>query len=349
MNESLPWAYLRTSGPGFRPVDRFGWPQGADEIESMIYALIVAALSLAGAALPLRRKPTHAQLQLYLSMAAGTLLGAALFHLLPESSEMIHTSFGLPAVVGVAVVFLLQRYLAPHSHESPPDVSGNSESAHDQTMSAREHGHCEHGHEHRHGHSHDVGHHGAAASGSVVGVVALSIHSFFDGVAIAAVSGEGASGYATLAVFLSVLIHKPMDGLSVSVLLLNAHVKRKTLWAVQGVYALLVPLGAITFLLTRGAVVDASALIGYTLAFSGGSFLAIALTDLLPEIQFHTHDRHKLTAAVGLGLVVMWVTSLIGHPAGHDHAAPAKSSAQNEQPSDDHDDHGHDDHSTHDH
>lgn len=311
----------------------------------MIYAFIVAALSLAGAALPLRKKPTHAQLQVYLSMAAGTLLGAALFHLLPESSEMIHTSFGLPAVLGVAVVFLLQRYLAPHSHEPPPDVA--SSPAHTD-HSTEHHVACEHGHEHRHGHSHDVGHHGMPATGSIVGVIALSIHSFFDGVAIGAICGEGTSTYAALAVFLSVLIHKPMDGLSVSVLLMNGGVERRKLWVIQIVYALLVPAGAITFMQTSGVLADAHTLIGYTLAFSGGSFLAIALTDLLPEIQFHTHDRHKLTAAVGLGLVIMWLTSVFGHPEGHSHGPSPNAAPSLEQPAAE-DNHDHHDHSDHDH
>ena len=88
---------------------------------------------------------------------------------------------------------------------------------------------------------------------------------------------------------------------------------------------------------TTGAVADNSTLVGYTLAFSAGTFLAIALTDLLPEIQFHAHDRHKLSGAVALGLFVMWVTSLIGHPAGHDHSVPAEQEVSHE----DHSTHGH--------
>ena len=71
----------------------------------MIYAIVVAGLSLVGAAVPLRAKLGHASLQVYLSLAAGALLGAALFHLLPESSEHIHGAFGLPTVAGVGVVF----------------------------------------------------------------------------------------------------------------------------------------------------------------------------------------------------------------------------------------------------
>jgi len=274
----------------------------------MIYALIVAALSLIGAAVPLRIRFGHAQLQVYLSLAAGALLGAALFHLLPEASEHIHGNFGLPAVIGIGMVFLLQRYLAPHSHE-PFGTHGSLPN---------------HDHEHE-PHGHELHHHSRPLVTGVVAILALSIHSFFDGVAIGAVTSgvvdaahDGAShGHAAqplaFAVFLSVLIHKPMDGLSVSVLLLNAGASTRRLWSVQFFYAALVPVGALAFMATRGAVAQPSVLVGYTLAFSAGTFLAIALTDLLPELHFHAHDRHKLSFALLFGLLVMWLTSLLGH------------------------------------
>src|SRR5262245_1105401 len=92
----------------------------------MLYALVVAVLSLAGAAVPLRTRPGHAPLQLYLSLAAGALLGAAMFHLLPEAAHCIDERFGLPAVAGIMLVFLLQRFVAPHSHE-PGDGHGQAE------------------------------------------------------------------------------------------------------------------------------------------------------------------------------------------------------------------------------
>src|SRR5262249_29711050 len=104
---------------------------------------IVAVLSLFGAAVPLRIRPGHAQLQLYLSLAAGALLGAAMFHLLPESAHCIDEKFGLPAVAGILLVFLLQRFVAPHSHEAG--------GAHDHVHS--------HGEPHTHDHApHDHGH-----------------------------------------------------------------------------------------------------------------------------------------------------------------------------------------------
>lgn len=266
----------------------------------MIYTLIVAVLSLIGAWVPLRARLGHAGLQLYLSLAAGALLGAAMFHLLPEASEHIHGAFGIPAVLGIAVVFFLQRYLAPHCHEplAGPPVEHEPHPEHDHSC-----------HDHAHG---------ASLAGSFVAVLALSIHSFFDGVALGAVA-DGGDKALLAAVFLSVLIHKPMDGLSVSVLLLNAGAARRDLWITQIFYAALVPIGAIAFSLTRGAIAEPSTFVGYTLAFSAGTFLAIALTDLLPELHFHTHDRHKLSAALLAGLVVMWLTSLLGHPAGDEH------------------------------
>lgn len=275
----------------------------------MIYACIVALLSLAGAAAPLRVVPGHARLQIYLSAAAGALLGAAFFHLLPESVHYIGENFGWPAAAGIIFIFLLQRYIAPHSHEAPHAHGG--EAIPDLAAGRPPHTHA-------HPEEHCDGEHLQATGpflGSLVAILALSIHSFLDGVAIGAAVGAD-DGTLVLSVFLSVLIHKPMDGLSVSVLLINAGTKRRTLWLVQIIYAALVPLGAAAFMLTRGSISDSMAhpLLGYTLAFSAGTFCSIALTDLLPELHFHSHDRNKLTAAMLLSMGAMLAAQLIGHP-----------------------------------
>jgi len=327
----------------------------------MTYTLIVAALSLIGGWVPLRSRPDHARLQIYLSLAAGALLGAALFHLLPEAAEHAHGSFGLPAALGVMLVFFLQRYLAPHSHE--PHASLAVESLHQHDMGATgdsigfghepgdhaHHDHGYHGHVH-HGHlQHDIESiadpevSAKPKMGSATAIMALCVHSFFDGVAIGAVSdGSGAvSASLTAAVFLSVLIHKPLDGLSVSVLLMDTRMSRGSLWAVQFGYAALVPIGALMFHLTRGAIAEPTTFIGYTLAFSAGTFLSIALTDLLPELHFHAHDRHKLSAALLTGLAVMWATSLIGHPAHEKDEHLTNQPAVEHAKTDDHSNHEH--------
>jgi zinc and cadmium transporter len=38
------------------------------------------------------------------------------------------------------------------------------------------------------------------------------------------------------------------------------------------------------------------------LAFAAGVFVCIALGDLLPEVQFHSHDRARLTLFFLLGI-----------------------------------------------
>ncbi len=47
-----------------------------------------------------------------------------------------------------------------------------------------------------------------------------------------------------------------------------------------------------------------AAFLGCALAFCAGTFLCIASSDLLPELQFHSHDRFKLSAALLAGLTV---------------------------------------------
>jgi zinc and cadmium transporter len=56
------------------------------------------------------------------------------------------------------------------------------------------------------------------------------------------------------------------------------------------------------------------------LAFTAGTFLSIATSDLLPELQFHTHDRGKLSLALIAGITV---SALIGRfeGTGHGHGA----------------------------
>ena len=73
----------------------------------------------------------------------------------------------------------------------------------------------------------------------------------------------------------------------------------------------MIPAGVALFFLGIGRLGPAAA-VGLTaaaLAFSAGTFLCIALSDLLPELQFHAHDRLKLSAALLAGFVLMAAAS----------------------------------------
>jgi len=88
---------------------------------------------------------------------------------------------------------------------------------------------------------------------------------------------------------------------------------------VNGLFAVAIPVGVGLFYLgaSRSGNMEGEVL-GAALAFAAGTFLCISTSDLLPEIQFHTHDRIKLSFALmaGLGLAI-----LIGRfeTTGHDH------------------------------
>jgi zinc and cadmium transporter len=58
------------------------------------------------------------------------------------------------------------------------------------------------------------------------------------------------------------------------------------------------------------------------LAFAAGTFLSIAASDLLPELQFHAHDRGKLSMALLAGV---GISALIGsiETTGHRHSTGA--------------------------
>ena len=69
-------------------------------------------------------------------------------------------------------------------------------------------------------------------------------------------------------------------------------------------YALICPLAAALSYFGAGVLgtVREGPGLGYALAFAVGAFLCIALSDLLPEVHFHRHDRGKLLLALLSGV-----------------------------------------------
>ena len=88
-----------------------------------------------------------------------------------------------------------------------------------------------------------------------------------------------------LAMFLAIVLHKPADALAISTVLTRKGVSRLVITLVQLGFALMVPVGVLAFYLTEGAIEEnmESQLTGAALAFSAGTFLFIALSDLSPK------------------------------------------------------------------
>ena len=272
----------------------------------LVYSAAVVLASLMGGCLPVLGRVSHSRLQLYLSLSAGVMLGAAFFHVMPEAIEYTSSvSFGWWLALSVVGLFCIERFIAPHSHEPSGEEAGKKTNEYD--------------------HDHD---HAGPEPSSVAGwmaVLGLTVHTFINGIGLgAAVQTDVKDGVAWalpgLSMFLAIVLHKPADALAISTLLRRSGVPLKRIGLVQFGFAVFVPLGACAFYLTRGEIDRQlqNQFTGIALALSAGTFLVIALSDLLPEVQVHRHDRIPLFLALVLGVGLMAVIALLeGH--GHDH------------------------------
>ena len=272
-----------------------------------VYCVLIVFASLAGGWLPTRIHLSHLRMQMIMSLVSGIMLGVAVLHMLPNAMQLLpidHVAYSMLA--GLLVMFFLLRIFHVHHHGEAP-------------CQHHEHGHDENAH-HDHdstsvsgGHSHshtlqDEGAHRFSWTGLFFG---LAVHTFIDGVALAA-SVQSESTHVShslaplgLATFLAVALHKPLDALSITSIMRTGKWTINQQMVVNCCFAMACPLGAILFVLgAQNYTLQESGIVGYALGFSAGFFLCIALGDLLPEVQFHSHDRWKLSVALVLGVLL---------------------------------------------
>jgi zinc and cadmium transporter len=308
------------------------------------------AASLLGGWLPSLVRLTHTRLQLLISLIGGLMLGVGVLHQLPHAVVVLEDA-GVPhaldvslrwLLVGLVSMFFLLRGFHFHHHDtfdSEDDPAGvtrhepSSEHPHDHDH-GRDHDH-DHPHDHDHGgcHRHVHGLNQAAGqvrTGSWVGVaIGLSLHTLTDGLALAAhVEADlrhlPDAWLPGLGTFLGVALHKPLDSLTITSLMAASRTPPWARQVVNAAYALLCPLGAMLFVLGIRSLSSQQALIvGTALAFSAGVFICIALSDLLPEVEFHAHDRLRLSLALVMGLLAAWGIGYLEPAHTHGGGPPA--------------------------
>lgn len=321
----------------------------------ILYCTAIVAASLLGGAVPALVGLTHRRLQFGLSFVSGAMMGVAVFHMLPHAAMArmealeevastaaagVDAAAGATAAAGVTTaaahahdhsvleplmvalvlgflaMFFLERFAHFHQHELPEPACDSPD-----------HGHAGHHHPPAKG----VGR--LTWTGAAVG---LGLHSLLEGVALAAsvaaaseIGGGTATALAGLGTFLVIVLHKPFDALTLTTLFRAGGGTRAQMLAINVGFAALVPAGAALFLMGVQTAQDAAAVVPVALAFSAGTFLCIAASDLLPEVQFHRHDRVGLSAALVVGLALAWGLAKLeagthdagAHDAGaHDHA-----------------------------
>jgi zinc and cadmium transporter len=277
--------------------------------------LAVVTASVLGGLLPLAAVLDHTRLQVYLSFSAGTMLGAAFFHMMPEAVRVGSIGTIPWAAAGLLALFFLERFFSFHHHEPHATPA----TTHPMTVHAA----------HRwpemiaNDPARVVEHASVVVASTALEALpwgsaafGLAVHSLVGGIALAsAVAADfqtrGGLGAAGVGVFVATLVHKPADALTITALMVRAGSARWFAHLVNFGFGLMIPVGVVLFLLGLGATgsVSTSALTPCALAFSAGTFLCIALSDLLPELQFHSHDRLKLSVALLAGVALMGATA----------------------------------------
>jgi zinc and cadmium transporter len=250
----------------------------------VLYSVIIVLGSLAGAVVVVwNERPTR--LVRFLAFAAGVMLGAAFFHMLPEAySGGGWWAFALvPA--GFVFILVLERYLVAHAGEDLPGdhMSGTGQ---------------------------------PAQPGQVLGFTAflgLSTHTLFDGIALGSAVEEGVG----LMALLAIVSHKVPSALSLASILKAEGRSRGSVLLLSTLYGMMVPAGAALYFLFD-AVLNFESLAAKALAFSAGTFLYIAVSDLLPHVHRHGKDHPgRNVLALFCGLLLMFLLARwMGHP-GH--------------------------------
>lgn len=203
------------------------------------FALIAAAANLVGAVAVVRHLERSLRvIDALIAFGAGFMLAVVLLGMMPEVFDGT-AGAALYVLGGYLAVHLAQHVVTPHFHFGEET-------------------------------------HRVSASAGVSAMIGLSLHTFFDGVAIA--SGFLVSGRLGVLLFLGVFLHKLPEGVTMaSVMLAGGQGKVRALAAATAL-GLATVLGV---LLTKYAV----PLEQHGLAVSAGVTLYVAASNLVPEFQ----------------------------------------------------------------
>ncbi|HEX5706376.1 MAG TPA: ZIP family metal transporter [Pyrinomonadaceae bacterium] len=239
--------------------------------ELLFFGLLVASANVFGGLLLTRtgaaaRSPRT--LKYLVALGAGFMLAAIFIEIVPAAVQIWASRGGTPGEgITTAFALLLTGYLLIHffEHTVAPHFHFGAET-HPEAL--------------------------IRPSAAYTAIGGLSIHTFFDGVSVAAAfSVDRRVG---LLVFLAILLHKVPEGFTAaSIMLASGRAPRHALYATLVIgAATLAGVLAVALLQTR-----VSELTAYALPFSAGVTLYVAASDLIPEVN-HMEEKNPLVSLV---------------------------------------------------
>ena len=251
-------------------------------VQLLIFGLIAASANVLGGLIlfPVGVHKTYKKLLKYiLALGAGFMLAVSFVDVLPEVIEIwlkkqnsqTAESLLVPMIlllVGYLLTQFFEHTIAPHFHLG-------------------EEMHSEHL---------------ISTSSAYTAIGGLLIHTFFDGVSIAAAAQVNYK--VGILVFIAVFLHKFPEGFTIASMVLAAGKGRKEVVAATSLIGLTTVFGVLLFYFI-GASVGFS--VAYALPLACGVTIYVAASDLIPEVNHHGGKRPMVSLSVFAGVALFFV------------------------------------------
>ena len=204
-----------------------------------------------------------------ISLASGTMLGAAFLHLIPQSLASQKELNLIPIGLGIFFFFILEKFLVwrhCHHHQRPED--------HSRPVAAR------------------------------MVLFGDAIHNFIDGIIIA--SAFMVSPHVGISITLAIMLHEIPQELGDFGVLIHGGMSTRQAFLMNALTALAAVLGGLLTYFFIGHSIWLQTLI---VPMAAGGFLYIALADLIPQLHVQTSGSQSLAQiallSTGFGLMAL--------------------------------------------
>jgi ZIP family zinc transporter/zinc and cadmium transporter len=223
---------------------------------SLALGLVAAAANVFGGAIIVHGGWQRTYLKYFVALGAGFMLATAFLEIIPASFALRGPSAAVIILLGYLLIHFFEHAVTPHFHFGEETHAGHS----------------------AHGYSVLLG---------------LIIHTFFDGIAIAA--GFIVSSWLGWVIFLAIFLHKIPEGFTIASIMLARGQSRRIAWGASMLLGLATLAGVLIMAMMRHQV-------GFGLPLSAGVTIYVAASDLIPEVNHEPGVKMAFVVFLGVGL-----------------------------------------------
>ena len=221
-------------------------------------------------------------LKYVLALGAGFMLAVTFFEIIPKTIAIWQRTGGSQTEsLSIPMVLVLAGYLATQffEHTVAPHFHLGEDIHTDEIVSSK------------------------SAYSAVSG---LLVHTFFDGVSIAAASQIDIR--AGLLVFIAVLIHKFPEGFTIGSVIVAAGKEKRDVVIATSLIGAMTVVGVVLYYLIGSNI---GFTLGYALPVASGVTLYVAASDLIPEVNHHGGRRPLISISIFAGVALFFVMHLL--------------------------------------